>query len=132
MNKELNKKIATVSFIIVAALTLIVTRVLLQTAAASFGAVQKLWGQDLFQHGLPVAIAVITFAMLQFNPKVITWADEVVTELLKVVWPSRQNTTAMTIVCCVMLLISATLVFAFDYLARNATQMLYELGKMVG
>ena len=131
MNKELNKKIATVSFIIVAAIALIVTRVLLQTAAASFGFVQKLWGQDLFQHGLPVSIAVITFVVLQFNPKIITWADEVISELLKVVWPSKQNTTAMTIVCCVMLIVSAVMLYIFDLVATNITQMLFELGKWV-
>ncbi|MCB0419471.1 MAG: preprotein translocase subunit SecE [Bdellovibrionales bacterium] len=131
MDKELNKKIITVSFAAAAALTAVVIRVLMQTTAASFGAVQRLWAQEWFQHGIPVAIALVLFFFLQFNKKILVWADEVVSELLKVVWPSRKDTTAMTIVTCVMLMISASLLFVFDIVSRNITQMLFALGRMV-
>lgn len=131
MDKELNKKIVTVSFAATAAITAIVIRVLLQTAAASFGVVQRLWSEQWFQHGVPVTIALVLFFYLQFNKKILVWADEVVTELLKVVWPSKKDTTAMTIVTCIMLMISASMLFVFDLVAQQITQWLFALGEMV-
>ncbi|HWU42348.1 MAG TPA: preprotein translocase subunit SecE, partial [Bdellovibrio sp.] len=66
------------------------------------------------RHGLPVALGIVLFAVLQFNPRVLAWGEEVVTEIRKVVWPSRKDTTAMTIVCVVMVLISSVIISTFD------------------
>ncbi len=119
-----NKKIITVSFLLTAALALLVTRVLLETAAAAYGPIAKLYNQDLVQHGLPLLVAFVTFCCLQFNKKVVNWADEVVTETYKVVWVSRKDVVAMTIVTCVMVIISSVVLAVFDITSRQVVNLI--------
>ena len=69
---------------------------------------------DLVRHGVPVVFGLIVFAVFQFNPRVLAWGDEVVVEIRKVVWPSRKDTTAMTIVVLIMVAISSVLISGFD------------------
>ena len=114
MEGENTKKIMTMSFVAVAAIAGITMSVLLTTAAATWGGVAKLFDQDWFRHGVPVLVAIVTFSCLQFNSKVTAYTDEVITEIKKVVWPSRPETTAMTVVVCVMLMISGLLLGVFD------------------
>ncbi|MCB0343321.1 MAG: preprotein translocase subunit SecE [Bdellovibrionales bacterium] len=117
------KKIMTVAFVVTAFVAALVVDVLLDSLAATIGAVARFRSMDIVAHGLPVAVGLITFACLQFNSKVVLWADEVVVEIRKVVWPSRRDTSAMTIVTCVMLLISGTLLGVFDFVSRNLIKM---------
>ena len=119
MEDKSNKKIMTVSFVIVAAVVAIVMNVLLDSLAATIGAVARFRSMDIVAHGLPVGAGIITFLYLQFNSKVLAWADEVVVEIRKVVWPSRRDTSAMTIVTCIMLIVSATFLGVFDFVSRN-------------
>lgn len=102
-----NKKVITVSFLLAGILIGIVVSVLMETlGAVTTGAFGRFVSQDAVRHGLPVVIGFATFLILQLNKRVNFWADEVVTELARVVWPSRKDTTAMTVMVCVMLLIS--------------------------
>lgn len=123
MEKE-NKKIVSVAFVVVAFCVALVVSVLLDSLAASFGAVARFRSIDLVAHGLPVAVGLITFLSLQFNRKVLLWADEVAVETRKVVWPSRRDTIAMTTVTCVMLLVSGAFLGVFDFVARNLIKMI--------
>ena len=123
MEDKSNKKIMTVSFVVVGFIVAIVMDVLLDSLAATIGAVARFRSMDLIAHGLPVAAGLITFACLQFNSKVLAWSDEVVVEIRKVVWPSRRDTSAMTIVTCVMLIISGTFLGVFDFVSRNLIKM---------
>jgi len=99
-----NKKIITMSFVALAFIIWLIAGVLLDTLAATFGFVRRATDSDLVRHGVPVGLAMLTFAILQFNPSILTWADEVVVEIKKVVWPSRRDTSAMTTVVCIMLI----------------------------
>ena len=125
MEKD-NRKIITVSFVIAGFLAAMTTTVLLETAAASFGLIAKLYTQDIVRHGAPIAVALVTFAVLQFNKKTLVWADEVVLEIRKVVWPSRRDTTAMTLTVCIMLTISCVILFVFDYISTEAVRMIIQ------
>lgn len=110
-----NSKIITVSFMIAAILVGIVIFVLLEsTAAISTGGLGRFVSQEWVRHGFPVVIGIIAYFLLQFNKKVLVWADEVVTELRKIVWPSRRDTTAMTIMVCAMILIAGFLLGTYD------------------
>src|SRR5688572_11233524 len=111
---ENTKKIMTMSFVGCALVVWLAAGILLDTAASAWGVVARVADQEIFRHGVPFLIAVITFVSLQFNKKVVAYMDEVITEIKKVVWPSRPETSAMTIVVCVMLLISGLLVGLFD------------------
>jgi preprotein translocase subunit SecE len=112
-----NSKILTVSFAMGGALLALVLSLLIGVLSGIFSSIANLAGQDMFRHGLPVMTGIGLFLFLQFNPRTLQWGDEVVSELRKVVWPSRKDTTAMTIVVCIMVLVSSVVVASFDFVS---------------
>lgn len=123
MDKTLSK-IITVSFATAAVILAFTLSVLLKAMAGAFGVVAKLTDSDLVRHGLPVGVGLAFFLILQLNPKIVTWAYEVAQEIKKVVWPSRKDTTAMTIVVLVMVVISGIIVTSFDLFSAYFINML--------
>ncbi|MBT4761457.1 MAG: preprotein translocase subunit SecE [Bdellovibrionaceae bacterium] len=119
MNED-NKKIITLSFVIAGFLTFLVVRVFFQSLAVSFGIVGKYWAMTSIQHAVPVGTGILMFAVLQFNTKIMYFADECVVEIKKVVWPSRKDTIAMTIVTCVMVVIASIVLGVFDFTSGSA------------
>jgi len=109
-----NSKILTLSFAAAGAIIGLTISLLIRAFSGAFGVVARLTDADIVRHGLPVAVGFAVFALLQFNPKVQTWAEEVVVEVRKVVWPSRKDTVAMTIVVLVMVAISSVIITGFD------------------
>lgn len=77
----------------------------------------RLHNIDFVKHGVPVVTALLLFAALQFNKKVLAWGEEVALEIRKVVWPSRKDTTAMTVVVVIMVLISSVIITTFDFVS---------------
>ena len=112
--EKANSKILTISFAMAGMLSGLTVSLLIKAFAGAFGVVAKLADSDLFRHGAPVMVGFAVFAVLQFNPRVLAWGEEVVTEIRKVVWPSRKDTVAMTIACVVMVLISSVIISSFD------------------
>lgn len=112
-----NQKILTVSFATAGALLGLTLSLLISAFAGIFGWMANLAGQDWFRHGLPVVAAFALFLFLQFNSRTLQWGDEVVSELRKVVWPSRKDTTAMTIVVCIMVVVSSLVISSFDFVS---------------
>ena len=126
MEKQ-NKKIVTFSFVLVGFVTYYVVNVLFQSFASSIGVIGKYWSIVQIQHGLPVGLGILMFILLQFNAKVRFWGNEVVVEIRKIVWPSRKDTMAMTIVSCVMLLVSAAVLGLFDAVSTELVKFILEL-----
>lgn len=122
MDKDSSKKVILVSFVIAGFLAALTTTVILETAAAAFGEIARLYAQDVVKHGLPVVAGLATFFYLQFNKSVRAWAEEVVVEVGKVVWPSRQNTVAVTTAVCIMVGISGFILWAFDFLSSSVVK----------
>jgi preprotein translocase subunit SecE len=101
-----NNKIATVCFMFAGLLIGIFVWVMMNTAAAiATGDIGRALSGDLARHGLPALIGFACFIGFQFNKGIVAWSDEVITETRRVVWPSRKDTVAMTVVVCIMLLI---------------------------
>ncbi|GIL17971.1 MAG: hypothetical protein BroJett040_17220 [Oligoflexia bacterium] len=121
---KLNSKILTLSFAAAAAIAGMTLHLLIKSFAGAFGVVARLSDSDVVRHGLPVVFGIILFAVLQFNPRVLAWGQEVVMEIRKVVWPSRKDTTAMTIVVCIMVLISSVIVTSFDFISGYVVNVL--------
>ncbi|MEK2646396.1 preprotein translocase subunit SecE [Bdellovibrio sp. BCCA] len=115
--EKANSKILTSSFAVAAILVALTASLLIKAFAGAFGVVARAADSDVVRHGLPVALGLVVFAVLQFNPRVKTWGEEVVTEIRKVVWPTRKDTTAMTIACVVMVLISSVIISSFDLIS---------------
>ncbi|MBV2169117.1 MAG: preprotein translocase subunit SecE [Bdellovibrio sp.] len=115
--EKANSKILTLSFAIAAILVGLTTSLLIKAFAGAFGVVARAADSDIVRHGFPVVLGFAVFAVLQFNPRVLAWGEEVVTEIRKVVWPSRKDTTAMTIACVIMVLISSVIISSFDLIS---------------
>jgi preprotein translocase subunit SecE len=113
--EKTNSKILTLSFATLALIIGFTLSLLLKAFAGAFGIVARATDSDLVRHGLPVLTGLALFAYLQFSPKVLTWADEVVTEVRKVVFPSRKDTTGMTMVVILFVIVSTIIVTFFDF-----------------
>ena len=118
-----NQKIMTVAFVVTAFVIGIIVDVLFVALATSFGAVASFRSTDLVRHGVPIAFGVATFLALQLNPKVRSWADEVLVELFKVVWPTQKDVTAMTTVVCIMLIIAGVVLGTFDFVSGQVIKL---------
>jgi preprotein translocase subunit SecE len=114
-----NTSIVNTAFVAAGVLAYLITSVLLDVLAGTFGVVARFRNIAAVQHGLPVAVGLVAFMILFMNKQVQVWADECVTEVRKVVWPSRKDTTAMTIVCCVMVLVAGVGFGVFDFMASQ-------------
>jgi preprotein translocase SecE subunit len=111
-----NKKIMTVSFVALSLLVGFVVHLLLQFLAQSFLIVAKIESNELFSNGIPVLAGAILFIVLQFNKTVVDYTDGVVSELAKVVWPSRKDTGLMTLVVVITLIISGVVIGTYDFI----------------
>ncbi len=126
MEKQTIKKVTTLSFLGAALVTYIAISILFKSLAAAFGPVQRLYSMDVVSHGLPLISAVLVFAVLQFNGRILLWAEDVITEISKVVWPSRKDTTAMTIVVCVFVGIASIVLVLIDFLSQNLISLVVQ------
>lgn len=120
-----NRKTATVAFLAAGILIGVAVKVLLDTSAAiATGAFGRVLASDFVHHGIPVLTAVLVFVALQANAGVRLWGDEVVSELRKVVWPSREDTVRMTLVTCVMLILSGAALGLIDVFSGKLIEWL--------
>ncbi len=118
-NEKNNESIITFMFVLGGALAYLLTGVLLEIAAGTFGAVARIRNIPAVQHGLPVAVGIALFTYLFMSKRIHAWADECVVEVRKVVWPSRKDTVAMTTVCCVMVVIAGIGFGLFDFFSSQ-------------
>ncbi len=119
-----NSKILTLSFATFAVIIGYTISLLVKIFSSTFGVVARFADNDLVRHGLPVLSGFGLFLLLQFHPQINLWANEVVTEIRKIVWPTRKDTTAMTIVVVIMVLISSFIIMTFDVLSGQAFNLL--------
>ncbi len=117
MNKN-NEKILTFSFAIFAFLIGFSLHLILKSFSGAFAVIARMNENDLFKHGLPVVVGFGLFLYLQFSPKVLAWGRDVVLEISKVVFPSRKDVSALTVVVIVFVLISSVIITVFDFLSN--------------
>ena len=113
-----NQKYITLCFVATAIAGAYVMSVFLDILSRTWVLFARHLQGDFIVHGIPVTAGIILFFSLQFNPRVVKWADEVIMEVQQVVWPSRKDTLAMTFVVTVMLIISGILLGAFDLISN--------------
>ena len=112
-----NRKVMTLSFVSAGTLAWIISRVLFDTLGGMFAPIERLRGMEVLHHGIPLAFAFATFFALSLNPKIRTWADEVISEIRKIVWPSQKDTVAQTMAVCVMVVVAGLGLSVIDYIA---------------
>ena len=113
-----NSKIVTASFVIIGILTWAVVGIFLDLTSAAFGVIARLQDLASFRHGVPVGSGLLCFLALQLNSRTQNWADEVVSEMKKVVWPSRKDTTMSTIVVCFIAVLAAIVIGSYDMVSH--------------
>ena len=111
---EDNKRIITFSLVATALLVGFTVHLTMAFVAGVFPSVSRVTNMTEVANGVPVILGALTFLLLQFNTKTHDFLDGVVTELKKVVWPSRRDTGLMTIVVVVFLIIAGVIVGAYD------------------
>lgn len=114
-----NQSLVNFAFVVCGFLAYFIVAVLFESLADAFGPVARLRAMEAAKHGLPVGLGLITFLALFLNKKVHAFADEVIVEIRKVVWPSQRDTMAMTIVCCVMVIVAGIGFGVFDFFASQ-------------
>jgi preprotein translocase subunit SecE len=122
-----NKKIITVSFICAGALTAYVLSAIIQILQASVSYFARLAESELFTHALPVGVGILVFLFLQLNPKLVKWAEDVVTEIRRMVWIGMKETTAVTIAVCIMVIISGVVLGVLDFVSSKVVNYLISL-----
>lgn len=132
MDKQNVNKAVTFSFAAAAILVWWVSGVIFETLAAGLPIVAKLRsfkvvGIELYEVGLPVLIALGVFLYLQLSAKKRIWAQEVVIETSKVVWPSQKDVQLSTLVVSFMLILSGIILFGMDALSSSVID--YILGR---
>ena len=123
MNKT-NSKLITFLFIAASLLVGFTMYELIVALSGAFSIFAKLSSFDLFKHGFPFVVALGLFIYLQFNQKVLKWADEVIVEIKKVVWAPFKDVRAMTMIVIVMVFISSIIISAFDLFSAFAFNQL--------
>lgn len=119
-----NSKILTLSFAIASALLGFTLHLLIKIFAGAFGVVARMTDSDFVRHGLPVLVGFALFFLFQFNSKIKAWADEVVVEVRKVVFPTRKDTTFMTISAVIMVTISTGIIWSFDLVSGYVLKLI--------
>lgn len=122
MVKPENLKIVTVSFIALSFLAGFIARVIFETLSVAFGFFASLYSMDIMRHGVPLTVGIVAFVVFQFYSPAQKLADDVVTEVRKVVWPGKKELYSMTILVCMILLVSGLVLGVFDWIASTVVQ----------
>jgi len=122
MIKQENLKIVTVSFVLLSFLLAFVVRVLFETVSVTSGTVANYYSMDVFRHGLPIASGLACFLFFQVSSKYRKLADEVVTEVKKVVWVGKSELYSMTVLVSVILIVSGIVLGLFDLVAGTGVR----------
>jgi preprotein translocase subunit SecE len=72
-----------------------------------------------------IALGVVIALLAWRNQNLFNRASEITTELKKVTWPTRKETSAATMVVIVTVIISAILLSVFDVIWSWATSLIY-------
>lgn len=107
-------KIRLISFVFGGAIAYYVTNVVMGVTRELSGSFARLAEPMAIRHGVPLAVGLLFFVWLVSSQKVGVWANEVIAEVSKVVWPSKNDTYAMTMVVTFLILLSGVILGIFD------------------
>ena len=122
-----NKKIMAVCYAIFSTLLAYVFSTLVGLLSAISGTIAQYTQGDFVQHVLPVLIGVGLFSFLQFSSKMSTWSEDVVTEIRKVVWRTPKETSQLTVVVCILLLVVGIFLSIVDMISAKVVNYLLTL-----
>jgi preprotein translocase subunit SecE len=109
-----NRKTIIASYVIGSMALWFLTRQGLQALFVGFYQVRKMPNFALIRELVPVVAGSVLFVALLWNSKVNTFLDEVVSELRKVTWPTREDVVKSTIVVLGCVLFASGVIAIFD------------------
>ena len=109
------------SFVVAAVLVVIVMQSAVTSAFTRIGYpdYRIIGGWASTSGTIAVVTGAITFILLIRNERVLRFTDEVVGELARVTWPSRDETVRASVVVIFTTIFTASLLAAFDFLWKN-------------
>lgn len=111
-----NRKVILSTYLTAAMLTWFLLRTFIQWLHTTFYQIRKLPGVAFGREALPVVLAIVVFAVLFNHKKVNEVMDEVVAELKKVTWPSREDVVKSTWVVMICIAFASLVLVGFDLL----------------
>ena len=109
-----NRKIILSSYLATSFLTWFLTRSFFTWLSSKVYEIRRLSGFKYWLEALPVLAAVAVFVVLLRHPKVNAFLDEVVAELKKVTWPSKDDVVKSTWVVLVCIFFISLILAGFD------------------
>ncbi len=109
-----NRKIIVSSYIVTSMLTWFLSRSFVVWLSTVNYAIRRLPGLKIFLEVVPAIAACAAFVVLLRHPNVNLVMDEVVAELKKVTWPSRDDVLKSTWVVLVCIVIISLILAGFD------------------
>ena len=128
--EKMISKIMFVSFVAGAFLVGYSVQVFNTLISSSFGAYARVMDSNLMNNLLPVGLGIIFLIYVYSSKKIKTWAQEVIVEVSKVVWPSRKDTTAMTIFVCIFMIMTGIILGLFDLLSSKVIRLILDIQVM--
>jgi preprotein translocase subunit SecE len=95
-----------------------------QHAVAAYDLESRVRNIDLILRGASILLGAIVFFGLYRHEQANQFMNEVVTELVRVTWPTHKETTNGTIIVLVMVLVSGMVLGLFDYLWTHMLKMI--------
>lgn len=80
---------------------------------------------SVIAQALGFATGIGTFIYILKNEKTSTYLEDVYNELLKVVWPSKDATTKMTVGIAIALVIVAAIFVSVDFIFKKILEFVY-------
>lgn len=111
-----NRKVIVSSYLAAAMLTWFLSRTFVQWLHTTFYQIRRIPGINFGREVLPVILGVIVFAILFNHKKVNEVMEEVVAELKKVTWPSREDVVKSTWVVMICIIFASLVLVGFDLL----------------
>jgi preprotein translocase SecE subunit len=109
-----NRKIIVTSYLLSSMVLWFLTRSAIQWFYLTFYQVRRLPGIAFAREALPVLVGGVAFLILFRHPRTTPLLDEVITELKKVTWPSRDEVVKSTTVVLICVLFASFMLAGFD------------------
>lgn len=109
-----NRKLILSFYTLISAVVWILSRGFAQWLHSTFYEIRRLPGASQAREILPGVLAIAVFVTLVRHPRVNLFMEEVVSELRKVTFPSREDVVRSTVVVLACILICSAILGVFD------------------
>ena len=123
METPVYQKWVNLSYLAVAGLIVYVIFTGGQYAVSAYDLEARIHNVELVLRGISLLIGLIVFFVLYRHEQANQFMNEVVTELVRVTWPTQKETSNGTIIVIVMVLVSGMFLGFFDYIWTNLLKM---------